>query len=222
MKKTADAADTLRAGLDALALDAALDAPLLRYLDELQRWNAAYNLTSVRDPREMVVRHLLDSLSVLPVLADLLPAGARLIDVGSGAGLPGIPLALARPDLHVILLDSNGKKVRFMRHAQRTLGLENVAVEEARVEAHRPQTPYDAVISRAFSSLEDFVRLTAPLLVEGGRWLAMKGRVDDNPAATLPAGVSLQGIVPLQVPGLHEARHLIVLSRSPAPSQARP
>ena len=134
MKKTADPAQCLAQGLQALQLSTALQAPRLSYLSELQRWNAAYNLTAVREPVPMVIRHLLDSLAILPHLdAGLLPPEGRLLDVGSGAGLPGIPLALARPGWRVTVLDSNGKKARFLRHAQRTLGLANLEVIEARM-----------------------------------------------------------------------------------------
>lgn len=222
MKKTAEPATLLREGLAGLALDAALAPPLLAYLAELEKWNAAYNLTAVRNPAEMVTRHLLDSLATLTPLAACLPPGARLLDVGSGAGLPGIPLALARPDLRVAVLDSNGKKARFLRHARRVLALDRLQVIEARIEAHHPLRPYDGVISRAFSALDAFVRATDAVLAHGGWWLAMKGRVDDNPAAGLPAGVHLHRVVPLQVPGLDEARHLVVLSRSAASTSESP
>ena len=215
MKRTADpAADALDRGLQALHLDSAsaLRDPLRRYLTELEKWNAAYNLTAVRDPLEMVTRHLLDSLALLPALHDV-PV-SRLLDVGSGAGLPGIPLALARPDWQVAVLDSNGKKARFLRHAVRTLDLPNVEVIEARVEQHRPAAPYDAIVSRAFSALGEFVETTAPLLAAGGHWLAMKGRLDDNEVAGIPSSVVSQPrVVRLQVPGLREERHLVIIGR---------
>ena len=215
VKKTADRADRLREGLAALHLSPELQPPLERYLDELLKWNAHYNLTAVRDPAEMVTRHLLDSLSVLGAWPSTLDAGCRLLDVGSGAGLPGVPLALARPDWQVDVLDSNGKKARFLRHVQRVLGLGNLRVIELRVEAYQPAMPYDAVISRAFSALDAFVEFTAHLLDEQGCWLAMKARLDDNRAAPLPPGVIRQRSVPLAVPGLAEERHLLILSRSP-------
>lgn len=212
VKKAADPQALLREGLAQLHLDTALHAPLLDYLQELRRWNAAYNLTAVRDPAQMVTRHLLDSLAVLPALD--LPAHARLLDVGSGAGLPGLPLALARPDWTVHVLDSNGKKARFLRHAVRTLALANVEVIESRAELHAPAQPYDGVISRAFASLADFVHGTQHLLAARGRWLAMKGRLDENELAALPARISPPQILPLSVPGLDEARHLIVFTRA--------
>lgn len=215
MKKGADAAFLLDRGLRELKLDPALRVPLLAYLAELEKWNAVYNLTSVRDPVDMVTRHLLDSLSVLPATHDL--AITRLLDVGSGAGLPGIPLALAKPDWHVALLDSNGKKARFLRHAVRTLGLPNASVIESRVETPDEQSQeeplYDGIISRAFSSLGEFLTLTEPMLAGGGHWLAMKGRVDDNEAASIPPFASAPRVVRLQVPGLREERHLVICTR---------
>ncbi len=205
----------LQQGLQALGLSASLEAPLQAYLHELAKWNASYNLTAVRDPAQMVTRHLLDSLALLPAL-DGLPI-ARLLDVGSGAGLPGIPLALARPHWRVAVLDSNGKKARFLRHAVRTLALRNVEVIEARVEAHQPDRLYDAICARAFSALGEFCSLTEPLLAERGHWLAMKGRLDDNELAALPPFVCVPRAVRLDVPGLYEERHLVIASRS-APS----
>lgn len=208
MKKIAEPQARLDAGLRELGLDAALAAPLMLYLAELEKWNAAYNLTSVRDPAEMVTRHLLDSLALLPALDGL--SITRLLDVGSGAGLPGIPLALARPQWQVALLDSNGKKARFLRHAVRVLGLGNAEVIESRVESHEPEEPYDAITSRAFSALAEFCALTRPLLADGGHWLAMKGRVDDNEMAALPPFVSAPRVIRLAVPGLSEARHVVI------------
>ena len=223
MKKTADPAQCLAQGLQALQLSTALQAPLLSYLSELQRWNAAYNLTAVREPVPMVIRHLLDSLAILPHLdAGLLPPEGRLLDVGSGAGLPGIPLALARPDWRVAVLDSNGKKARFLRHAQRSLGLANLEVIEARVEDHPPGPVYDAVVSRAFGAVETFVAVSGHLLADHGLWLAMRGRLDDNPGAALPADRGVRAAIPLTVPVLAEARHLLVVSRLPAGSPHSP
>jgi 16S rRNA (guanine527-N7)-methyltransferase len=193
-----------------LQLEASLAASLLAYLDELQKWNAAYNLTAVREPREMVTRHLLDSLVLCPYVK------SPLLDVGSGAGLPGIPLAIARPELRVTVLDSNGKKARFLRHAVRALKLGNVEVVEARVEDYKPQAPFAAVTSRAFASLQDFFSLSAHLLAQDGQWLAMKGKLDDSETQHLPAGVGIVEIKPLNVPGLAEARHLIIAHRASA------
>lgn len=199
---------SLEAGLAALGLPAPLSIALLAYLDELQKWNAAYNLTAVREPGEMVTRHLLDSLVMHPYVR------GPLLDVGSGAGLPGIPLAIARPELQVTVLDSNGKKARFLRHAVRALKLGNVKVVEARVEDYQPARPFAAVTSRAFASLRDFFSLTAHLLAADGQWLAMKGKLDPQETQDLPAGVGIVDIKPLQVPGLAEARHLVIAART--------
>jgi 16S rRNA (guanine527-N7)-methyltransferase len=196
----------LLAGLVALKLDPALAPPLLAYLGQLVRWNEAYNLTSVRDPADMVTRHLLDSLAVAPF------ARGRVLDVGSGAGLPGIPLAIAAPALHVTLLDSNGKKTRFLRHVQRTLALGNVEVVEARAEHHVPQAPFDTIISRAFGSLADFLQATAHLGAPGGVWVAMKGKLDPREAAAIPARFETRETRRLSVPGLAEERHALVLA----------
>ena len=205
----------LLAGLLALKLDSALAPPLLKYLGELVLWNKAYNLTAVREPAEMVTRHLLDSLVVLPhVGAAHGRDSCRVIDVGSGAGLPGIPLAIANPALHVTLLDSNGKKARFLRHAQRTLPLANVEVVEARAEAHAPAQRFDAVVSRAFSALGEFLQATAALGADGGRWLAMKGKLDRKELADVPPGFRVEQEIQLQVPGLDEERHLILCTRT--------
>ncbi len=197
----------LVSGLKQLGLGQDIAPALLAYLAELEKWNAAYNLTAIRDPREMVTRHLLDSLVMMPQVR------GPLLDVGSGAGLPGIPLAIARPELAVTVLDSNGKKARFLRHAVRALKLGNVEVVEARVEDHRPDALYAAITSRAFASLKDFFKLTGHLLAPDGQWLAMKGKLDDSEKQDLPAGVGIVDIKTLKVPGLAEARHLVVAQR---------
>jgi len=202
----------LLAGLVALRLDPALAGPLLQYLGELAVWNKVYNLTSVRQPVEMVTRHLLDSLAILPHVA------GRVIDVGSGAGLPGVPLAIANPQLHVTLLDSGGKKARFLRHVQRTLPLANVTVVEARAEAFEPKERFDAVASRAFSALGEFLQATAALGADRGRWLAMKGKLDRKELADVPPGFRVEQEIQLKVPGLDEERHLIVVCHPEARS----
>lgn len=204
--------ELLAQGLQALALPVELQPPLAHYLEELQRWNSAYNLTAVRDPAEMVVRHLLDSLAILPhVEACMATAEPRLLDVGAGAGLPGIPLAIARPQWALSLLDSNGKKARFLRHVQRSLALPQVQVIEGRIEQLDPAAPYPLIVSRAFASLADFVRLSARALAPGGRWLAMKAHVSDEELAAIPPTVAVETIHPIEVPGLREARKLVVL-----------
>jgi len=194
----------LLAGLVALRLDPALAGPLLKYLGELVIWNKAYNLTSVREPAEMVTRHLLDSLVLLPHVA------GRTVDIGSGAGLPGIPLAIANPALNVTLLDSGGKKARFLRHVQRTLPLANTEVIEARAEGFQPSQRFDTIVSRAFSALGKFLADTAHLGAERGRWLAMKGKLDRKELADVPPGFRVEQEIQLHVPGLDEQRHLII------------
>ena len=215
-----DTTRAIAAGLAALQLDPALAAPLLRYLALLDEWNAIHNLTAIRDPRQQVTKHLLDSLSVLPWV----PERGRLLDVGAGAGLPGIPLALARPGLEVTLLDSRNKKVRFCEAAIAALGLApRVRAVHSRCESfHGPR--FDAIISRAFGSLAEFVALTAHL-GDGGpegstRWLAMKGSRPEVELAELAAGPKgkaarfrVEAVHPIAVPGLEAARCLVVLRR---------
>lgn len=179
---------------------------LRSYVAYLQKWNRAYNLTSIRSRPEIIVRHLLDSAAVLPHL----PAADRLLDVGAGAGLPGLVIAILRPDLQVTLVDSVGKKALFMRHVQRQLALENVNIVEGRAEEMSAETPWPLIISRAFAALGDFIRLTMPLLSADGSWLAMKGRLDTAEQQYLPKGVELAAIQRLRVPGLDEERHLLV------------
>lgn len=205
--------DTLRpelaAGLDALGLPAALATPLLAYLALLARWNATYNLTAIRDPRDMVAKHLLDSLAMQPFVRGL----RTLADLGTGPGLPGIPLAIATPGLQVTLVESNGKKARFLREAARQLGLGNVQVAESRIEAFRPGTPFDAITARALATLPLILELGGHLPGPAGRLLAMKGVVPDEEIATLPAGWRLAAVHPLRVPGLDAERHLVEVAR---------
>ncbi|HUS23673.1 MAG TPA: 16S rRNA (guanine(527)-N(7))-methyltransferase RsmG [Candidatus Binatia bacterium] len=201
----------LLSGLLALKLDTALAAPLLRYLGELVLWSKAYNLTAVRDPAEIVTRHLLDSLVLLPHLRE-----DPLLDAGSGAGLPAVPLAIARPQLRVTALDSSAKKCRFLRQVKRVLKLDNLEVAEERAEAHRPAAPYGQVVSRAFAALGGFLASTGPLGAPQGQWLAMKGKLAAAELKDLPAGFRIVDTPRLQVPGLAEERHLILVSRVPA------
>lgn len=200
--------DKLAAGTTALGLALCPETRqrLLQYIALLHKWNGVYNLTAVREPQKMVTQHILDSLAVLPYIE-----GARLVDVGSGAGLPGIPLALARPQLQVTLLDSNHKKTVFLQQAVIDLQLTNVTVVCARVEEFQPQERFDMVISRAFSDLGEFVRLTRHLCAPGGMLLAMKGLHPYEEIAQLPAEVSVQSVVSLDVPGLGATRHLVVM-----------
>lgn len=193
--------------LDLVLPDTAV-ASLLEYVALLAKWNGAYNLTAVRDPAEMVSKHLLDSLAVAGFLQ-----GGRILDVGTGAGLPGIPLAIAFPERHFVLLDSNGKKTRFVTHAAATLGLHNVEVVQARVEGYRPGEPFDTVITRAFAALADFLHVTAQVSGHGGRWLAMKGERPDAEIKALPAGFRLIAVHPLAVPGLEAQRCVVEITK---------
>ncbi len=185
-------------------LDVATQQKLLDYLALLEKWNKVHNLTAVRDPSDMVTLHLLDSLSVLPHIKS-----GRLLDVGSGAGLPGIPLSIVRPDLQVTVMDSSHKKASFMRQAKATLGIPNLEVVCGRVEEFHPEHKFNMVISRAFSDLAEFMRLTAHLCDEGGVWLAMKGVYPFDELAQIKGPTS--EVVPLRVPGLEAQRHLVFL-----------
>lgn len=187
-----------------LSLEPAVHQKLLTYLALLEKWNQVYNLTAVRNPQQMLYAHLLDSLAVLPHL----PAGT-IVDVGSGAGLPGIPIALARPDTPVTLLDSNHKKASFLREAVMQLGIENIAVVCQRVEEFSPTERFAVVISRAFSDLAEFLRLTRHLCAPGGKFLAMKGLLPYEELNQLPADITLSDSRPLLVPGVEGQRHLL-------------
>ena len=198
----------LKAGIAALGLtlpDGA-EAKLLAYLALLDKWNRVYNLTAVRDAERMVSHHLLDSLAAVPFFQ-----GEAVLDVGSGGGLPGIPLAIARPELQVTLIDSIAKKTAFLLQAKAELGLQNLQVVTGRVEDFRPAAGFDVVTSRAFSDLKEFVMLTRHLLKPGGRWLAMKGLYPHEEIALMPSGVKVSADHALVVPGLDASRHLIVL-----------
>lgn len=207
--------ETLRSGLKSLALDPALAAPLLDYLALLLRWNQAYNLTAVRDPAEMVSKHLLDSLAMHPYVRDIAARGGSLADLGTGAGLPGIPLAIASPGLRVTLVESAGKKARFMREAVRQLGLVDVRVAESRIEALDEPGQYDAITARALGTLPLIVELGGHLLRPGGCLLAMKGALPADEIASLPAGWVVQSSQALTVPGLQAERHLVIVGRTP-------
>lgn len=198
--------EKLAQGLREMGLDLSPDVQqkLIDYLNLLVKWNKVHNLTAVRDINEMVALHLLDSLVMLPHIQE-----GSLLDVGSGAGLPGIPLALVRPDLNITLLDSNHKKSTFQRQAKAELGLDNLQVVCSRVEAFQPEQKFGQIISRAFSDLAEFVRLTSHLLADQGRWLAMKGVYPYDEIAQLQ-DVAVD-VVPLTVPGLEAQRHLVFM-----------
>jgi 16S rRNA (guanine527-N7)-methyltransferase len=192
--------------------DARQSAKLARFLVLLDKWNKAFNLTAVRDPFEMIARHVLDSLTARPYLH-----GLSVLDAGTGAGLPGIPLAIAEPRRQFVLLDSGGKKTRFVEHAVGELELNNVEVVRSRAQAYRPADPFDTVICRAFASLREFVERCAGLVANGGRLVAMKGREPRAELALLPGGWRATEIAPVAVPGLAGERHIIVMERAAAP-----
>ncbi|MDH0895626.1 MULTISPECIES: 16S rRNA (guanine(527)-N(7))-methyltransferase RsmG [unclassified Pseudomonas] len=206
-------AEELAQGAQALgvALSAEQQQRLLGYLALLIKWNKAYNLTAVRNPDEMVSRHLLDSLSVVPFVAKL---GDSWLDVGSGGGMPGVPLAILFPDKRFTLLDSNGKKTRFLTQVKLELGLANLEVVHSRVEEFQPEAPFAGICSRAFSSLEDFSNWTRHLGNGDTHWLAMKGVQPDDELQALPADFRLQSCDVLRVPGCQGQRHLLILRRS--------
>ncbi|HJV26774.1 MAG TPA: 16S rRNA (guanine(527)-N(7))-methyltransferase RsmG [Aromatoleum sp.] len=207
---------TLERGLAELCLDFSpeVQAKLLAFAALLQKWNKVYNLTSIRDAGQVLTHHLLDSLAMLPHLSGI----ARLADVGSGGGLPGIPLAIAtqsrEPALAISSIETVNKKATFQQQAKIELGLGNFTVLNERVENVRPAVPFDAVISRAFSELTDFVTLTAHLLRPGGRFLAMKGVYPDDEIARLPSAFRVVEVRQLTVPGLGAERHLIILEHN--------
>ncbi len=203
-------AQRLSAGVAAIGLGMPVgaEAKLLAYLALLDKWNRVHNLTAVREIERMVSHHLLDSLAVAPFFD-----ATRVLDVGSGGGLPGIPLAIARPDIDVTLIDSIAKKTAFLSQAKAELGLSNMRVVTGRVEEFQPEEKFDVIISRAFSDLREFVTLTRHLLKPAGRWLAMKGLSPHEEIAMLPDDVKFRADHALEVPGLDAVRHLIVLER---------
>lgn len=200
--------ERLAAGVTALGLTLPPDGEdrLVAYLALLQKWNRVYNLTAIRDPDRMVEQHLLDSLAAVPLFG-----AGRVLDVGSGGGLPGIPLAIARPELSVTLIDTVSKKTAFLIQARGELGLSNLTVVTGRVEEYRPETGFDTITSRAFAELALFVNLTRHLLVPGGRWLALKGVHPTEELAALPGDVRPFAQHALDVPGLDAERCAIEL-----------
>src|SRR5690606_9840169 len=192
-----------------IALSDSQAQQLLDYMALLNKWNKAYNLTAVRDPDEMVSRHLLDSLSILPLVGS-----GRWLDVGSGGGMPGVILAIMLPENRFTLLDSNGKKTRFLTQVRLELGLENMQVVNSRVEAFSPDLPFDGIVSRAFSSLADFTNLTRHLGTADTRWLAMKGLYPEEELQALAEDFSVRSSIELAVPGCGVCRHLRILQRA--------
>jgi 16S rRNA (guanine527-N7)-methyltransferase len=184
-------------------------AKLIAHLDLVDEWGERMNLTAIREREQQVTKHLLDSLSVASWLR-----GTRMADVGSGAGFPGIPLAIIRPQLQFALIESTGKKCRFLEHVRDTLGLDNVEVVQSRAEAYRPAVRFDTVLARAVGPVADLVKYAGPLVAGGGRLLAMKGRYPTDELAKPVNGWKVIGVHPLQVPGLAEERHLIELAHS--------
>jgi len=202
------AADQLNHGLIALGLtlDPNAQRRLLDYIALIEKWNRVYNLTAIREPEKMISHHLLDSLAVAPHLR-----AERLLDVGSGAGLPGVPLALAMPGTHVTLLDSNHKKIAFLNQAMMELKLKNAAVCGERVESWQTQDRFDVIISRAFADIGEFVRVARHLLAPGGVFAAMKGLHPYEEIEKLPPDCKVRQVLPLAIPGLEGARHLVLI-----------
>lgn len=182
---------------------------LIAYVQLLDKWNKAYNLTSVRDPQDMLIKHILDSLMNGPHLK-----GENFIDVGTGPGLPGIPLAILYPERNFVLLDSLGKRITFLRQVVFQLNLKNVTPVQSRVEKYQPAIPFDGVLSRAFASLEDMITWCSHLIDEKGRFFALKGLYPTDELASLPAGVELSNSVVINVPELNGQRHLIELKKT--------
>ena len=208
------AGDALKARLVAgaqelgIALDAVQAAALMRLLTELREWNTRFNLTAIREPVDMVDKHLLDSLSIQPYLH-----GRRIADIGTGAGFPGLPLAVVNPRRQFTLIEATGKKVQFVRHAIETLHIENVEIVQARAETWRPRAPFDSVIARALGKLADFICVAGHLCARDGRMLAMKGREPTAEIEALPPGWRVRAVHELKVPGLAAARCVVELAR---------
>ncbi|WP_299796687.1 16S rRNA (guanine(527)-N(7))-methyltransferase RsmG [uncultured Shewanella sp.] len=177
---------------------------LIGFVEMLNKWNKAYNLTSIRDPQQMLIRHIMDSLAVSPHLE-----GEHFIDVGTGPGLPGIPLAIMNPDKSFVLLDSLGKRIRFQKQVQHELGINNISSVESRVEAFEPETKFDGVLSRAFASIEDMLHWCHHLPADNGCYYALKGQLAEDEMAKLPEEFEVTDIIELKVPRLDEQRHLL-------------
>ena len=192
-----------------IALDVAQSEALQRLLNELNDWNQRINLTAIRDPQQQLTKHLLDSLSIQPHLR-----GRYIADVGTGAGFPGLPLAVINPEKEFLLIDSINKKLRFVEHAAQAMQLQNVAVLHTRAQDYRPARLFDSVVSRAMGSIENFVQWCGHLCAPQGRLLAMKGRYPDEELAAVPKGWRVVAVHELKISGLDEQRHLVELCRS--------
>ncbi|CEK09287.1 16S rRNA (guanine(527)-N(7))-methyltransferase RsmG [Legionella hackeliae] len=205
MNQSANIARLLHEGLAQLGIETNA-ASLLQYLYLLDKWNRSYNLTAIRDLDTMVTRHLLDSLAITPWIH-----GTRILDVGTGAGLPGIPLAIYNPQLKIVLLDSNGKKTRFLQEVKRVLALDNVDVVQSRVENYHPQQGFDTVTSRAFSDLAQMIKWTSHLIGKQGIWLAMKGRYPETELASINQPYQVDSY---SVPGLDGERCCVIIKNA--------
>jgi 16S rRNA (guanine527-N7)-methyltransferase len=196
-----------------LGLNAEQHTQLFKYGQLIQKWNRVYNLTAIRNSRELITHHLLDSLAVLPEISFALQSTLqpKILDVGAGAGLPGLVLAIAQPQWHVTLIDTVQKKAAFMQQAIASLGLKNAQAVHGRVEAHQPPAQFDLICSRAFSSIDNFIGLSQHLLIDGGQFAALKGRVEVD--SEVPEGWRIEALHPIEVPFLDEARHLFMIKR---------
>ncbi len=201
-----------------LTLETAQAEALLQLLDDLERANAEFNLTAIRDRPGMLAKHVLDSLSVQPYLR----GAARIADVGTGAGFPGLPLAIVNPSRHFTLIEATGKKARYVQQSAQRLNLANVEIANTRAELYRPAAPFDVVVARALSSLADFVTHAGHLCARDGRLLAMKGRRPDEEIAALPKSFRVTAVHRIALPGLDDERHLVELSAAGPRSPAKP
>lgn len=201
----------LEEGLSTLGLETSGEQihQLMCFADLLRKWNKVYNLTAIRRDDEILTHHLLDSAALVPLVKSLGPDAQNVLDVGSGGGLPSIPLAILRPDLRVTAVDAVSKKTAFLTQAAIELGLRNYSARHARIE--RLSGQYDLITSRAFANLRDFVELTRHLIKPNGLWLAMKGAVPEAEIRCLPHDATVDQVLPMVVPGLGEARHLVVM-----------